>query len=185
AALTKTVVRVPVIVAGRMVTAEQAEAALTSGVCDLVGMTRALIADPEMPKKVAEGRRDDVRVCVGASEGCIGRLRQGKAITCVQNPAIGREAELLQIHPAATRRRVVVVGGGVAGLEAARVAALRGHETILLEASEAVGGQVLAVACAPKREDYANIPAWLPGQAKKARGAVPPQKPAAGAARLP
>jgi len=161
-------VRVPVIVAGRMVTAEQAEAALASGVCDLVGMTRALIADPEMPKKVADGRLDDVRVCVGASEGCIGRLRQGKAITCVQNPAIGREAELLQIHPASTRRRVVVVGGGVAGLEAARVAALRGHHTILFEATATVGGQVLAVARAPKREDYANIPAWLANQAKKA-----------------
>jgi len=168
AALTKTVVRVPVIVAGRVVTAEQAEAALASGVCDLVGMTRALIADPEMPKKVAEGRIDDVRVCVGASEGCIGRLRQGKAITCVQNPAIGREAELLQVDPAATRRRVVVVGGGVAGLEAARVAALRGHQTILLEATGAVGGQVLAVARAPKREDYANIPTWLANQATKA-----------------
>jgi len=107
-------------------------------------------------------------VCVGASEGCIGRLRQGKAITCVQNPAIGREAELLQIHPASTRRRVVVVGGGVAGLEAARVAALRGHHTILFEATATVGGQVLAVARAPKREDYANIPAWLANQAKKA-----------------
>jgi len=168
AALTKTVVRVPVIVAGRIVTAEQAEAALAAGVCDLVGMTRALIADPEMPTKVRAGRLDDVRVCVGAAEGCIGRLRQGKAITCIQNPAIGREAELMQIHPAAKRRRVVVVGGGVAGLEAARVAALRGHQTILLEAGAAVGGQVLAVARAPRREEYASIVTWLAGQAKKA-----------------
>jgi dimethylglycine catabolism A len=168
AALTKTVVRVPVIVAGRIVTAEQAEAALASGVCDLVGMTRALIADPEMPKKAAEGRLDDVRVCVGAAEGCIGRLRQGKAITCIQNPAIGREAELLQIPRASAPRRVVVVGGGVAGLEAARVAALRGHQTILLEATAAVGGQVLAVARAPKREDYASIPTWIANQARKA-----------------
>src|SRR5207247_94967 len=157
AALTKSVVRVPVIVAGRVVTADQAEAALAAGVCDLVGMTRALIADPEMPKKVSEGRVDDVRVCVGAAEGCIGRLRQGKSITCVQNPAIGREAELMEIRPASRPRRVVVVGGGVAGLEAARVAALRGHQTILLEATSAVGGQVLAVARAPKREDYASI----------------------------
>ena len=168
AALTKTVVRVPVIVAGRIVTAEQAEAALADGVCDLVGMTRALIADPEMPTKVRAGRLDDVRVCVGAAEGCIGRLRQGKAITCIQNPAIGREAELMQIHPAAKRRRVVVVGGGVAGLEAARVAALRGHQTILLEAGAAVGGQVLAVARAPRREEYESIVTWLAGQAKKA-----------------
>src|SRR5260370_3515709 len=74
----------------------------------------------------------------------------------------------MDIHPASSRRRVVVVGGGVAGLEAARVAALRGHQTILLEATSAVGGQVLAVARAPKREDYASIPAWLAGQARKA-----------------
>jgi NADPH-dependent 2,4-dienoyl-CoA reductase/sulfur reductase-like enzyme len=168
AALTRGVVRVPVIVAGRIVTAEQAEAALAAGVCDLVGMTRALIADPEMPRKAMEGRLDDVRVCVGASEGCIGRLRQGKAITCVQNPAIGREVELMEIQPATKPRRVVVVGGGVAGLEAARVAALRGHQTILLEATSALGGQVLAAARAPKREDYAAIATWLAGQARKA-----------------
>jgi NADPH-dependent 2,4-dienoyl-CoA reductase/sulfur reductase-like enzyme len=164
-----------------MVTAEQAEAALAAGVCDLVGMTRALIADPEMPKKVSEGRLDDVRVCVGAAEGCIGRLRQGKAITCVQNPAIGREAELMEMRPASKPRRVVVVGGGVAGLEAARVAALRGHQTILLEATSAVGGQVLAVARAPKREDYASIASWLSGQAKKAGVEIRLNTPAAGA----
>src|SRR3989441_12307358 len=71
AALTKSVVRVPVIVAGRIVTAEQAEAALAAGACDLGGMTRALVADPDVRKKVSEGRPDDVRVCVGAAEGCI------------------------------------------------------------------------------------------------------------------
>src|SRR5437879_12493431 len=144
-------------------------------------MTRALIADPEMPKKVSEGRPDDVRVCVGAAEGCIGRLRQGKAITCVQNPAIGREAELMEIRPALTRRRVVVVGGGVAGLGAARGAALRGHQTILLEATSAVGGQVLAVARAPKREDYASIATWLVDQAKKAGAEIRLNTPAFGA----
>jgi NADPH-dependent 2,4-dienoyl-CoA reductase/sulfur reductase-like enzyme len=168
-------------VAGRVVTADQAEAALAAGVCDLVGMTRALIADPEMPKKVSEGRVDDVRVCVGAAEGCIGRLRQGKSITCVQNPAIGREAELMEIRPASRPRRVVVVGGGVAGLEAARVAALRGHQTILLEATSAVGGQVLAAARAPKREDYASIATWLVGQAKKAGAEILLNTPASGA----
>src|SRR5947208_16404078 len=105
AALTKSVVRVPVIVAGRVVTADEAEAALAAGVCDLVGMTRALIADPEMPRKARAGQVGDIRVCVGASEGCIGRLRQGKAITCVQNPVIGREAELAEIRPAARPKR--------------------------------------------------------------------------------
>src|SRR3989442_14282776 len=89
AALTKSVVRVPVIVAGRIVTAEQAEAALAAGVCDLVGMTRALIADPEMPKKVGGGRLDHVPVRGGAAGGGIGRPRQGKAVTGLQKPANG------------------------------------------------------------------------------------------------
>ena len=78
-----------------MSTPEQAERCPASGVCDMVGMTRAMIADPEMPKKAMEGRLDDIRTCVGASEGRIGRLRQGKAITCVQNPLIGREGGAL------------------------------------------------------------------------------------------
>jgi NADPH-dependent 2,4-dienoyl-CoA reductase/sulfur reductase-like enzyme len=134
----------------------------------MVGMTRAMIADPEMPKKAMEGRLDDIRTCVGASEGCIGRLRQGKAITCVQNPMIGREAELGVITPASRARRVLVIGGGVGGLETARVAALRGHKVTLLEAAPALGGQVLVAARAPKREDYAAIAHWLVGQVKKA-----------------
>ncbi len=134
----------------------------------MVGMTRAMIADPEMPKKAMEGRLDDIRTCVGASEGCIGRLRQGKAITCVQNPMIGREAELGVITPAQRAKRVLVIGGGVGGLEAARVAALRGHKVTLLEAAPALGGQVLVAARAPKREDYAAIAHWLVGQVRKA-----------------
>jgi len=167
AAATRAVVRVPVILAGRVSTPEQAESVLAAGACDLVGMTRAMIADPEMPRKAMEGRLDDIRTCVGASEGCIGRLRQGKAITCVQNPMIGREAELGRIVPAERPRSVVVVLGGVAGLEAARVAALRGHRVTLLEAGPALGGQVLVAARAPKREDYAAIAHWLAGQVRK------------------
>ena len=168
AAATRSVVKVPVILAGRVSTPEQAERVLASGMCDMVGMTRAMIADPEMPKKAMEGRLDDIRTCVGASEGCIGRLRQGKAITCVQNPLIGREAELGVITPATRARRVLVIGGGVGGLETARVAALRGHKVTLLEAAPGLGGQVMVAARAPKREDYAAIAHWLVGQVKKA-----------------
>ncbi len=108
-------VRAPVIVTGRIVTPQKAEAALAAGVCDLVGMTRAILADPHMPNKAAEGRPQDIRQCVGISEGCIGLLRQGKAITCVQNPVAGREAELAEIKETESPRWVVVVGGGVRG----------------------------------------------------------------------
>jgi 2,4-dienoyl-CoA reductase-like NADH-dependent reductase (Old Yellow Enzyme family) len=121
-------VRVPVIYAGRIVDPAEAEDVLSRGIADLVGMTRAIIADPEMPRKAQAGRLGDIRVCVGANEGCIGRLYMGLSIECVQNPAVGREAELAEIRPAARRKRTVVVGGGRAGLEVARVAALRGHE---------------------------------------------------------
>jgi N,N-dimethylglycine/sarcosine dehydrogenase len=167
AALTRSAVKVPVIVAGRVSTVEQAEAALAAGVCDLVGMTRALIADPELPRKSVEGRIEDIRVCVGASEGCIGRLRQGKAIGCVQNPVIGRESELGEIRPAAHPKRVLVVGGGAAGLEAARVATIRGHRVTLFEATADLGGQIVAAARAPKRQDYAVIASWLAAQVRK------------------
>src|SRR5262249_7400583 len=165
---TRSVVKVPVILAGRVSTPEQAERVLAAGVCDMVGMTRSMIADPEMPKKAMEGRLDDIRTCVGASDGCIGRLRRGKEITWVQNPLIGREEELGMISPARRPRRVLVVGGGVGGLETARMAALRGHKVTLLEAAPALGGQVLVAARAPKREDYAAIAHWLVGQVRKA-----------------
>jgi 2,4-dienoyl-CoA reductase-like NADH-dependent reductase (Old Yellow Enzyme family)/thioredoxin reductase len=166
AAQTRRVVRAPVIVTGRIVTPEKAEAALAAGVCDLVGMTRAILADPHMPNKAAQGRLQDIRQCVGISEGCIGLLRQGKAITCVQNPVAGREAELAEIKVTASPRRVVVVGGGVAGLEAARVAALRGHRVVLLEQGTVLGGQVLTAARAPKRETLAQIAGWLERQVR-------------------
>jgi N,N-dimethylglycine/sarcosine dehydrogenase len=159
--------RAPVIYAGRIVHPAEGESVLADGVADLVGMTRAIIADPEMPRKAAEGRLEDIRLCVGANEGCIGRLYQGLPIECVQNPSVGREVELAGITPARRRRRVVVVGGGPAGLEAARVAAIRGHEVILLERRDRLGGQVPIAARAPGREEMAGITDWLERQVRK------------------
>ena len=164
----KRAVRVPVIYAGRIVHPAEAEDVLRREVADLVGMTRAIIADPEMPRKTQAGRLEDVRICVGANEGCIGRLYMGLPIECVQNPAIGREAELAEIVPAVRRKRAVVIGGGPAGLEAARVAALRGHEVVLMEHEGELGGQVRAAARAPGRGEFVGIATWLVRQVERA-----------------
>ena len=151
AASIKEVVRVPVLYAGRVITLQEAEALLERGEADIVAMTRAMIADPELVNKARQGRLADVRLCVGANEGCIGRRFSGTFITCVQNPTVGREAELGEIRPAARPKRMAVVGGGLAGLEATRVAALRGHRVTLFEREARLGGQILLAARAPKR----------------------------------
>src|SRR6185436_20064818 len=144
----------PIFHASRIVDPVHADRTVGAGHVDVVGMTRALIADPDLPRKAREGRLDDIRTCVGANEGCIDRIYQGKAVSCVQNPATGREAELGDLRATSTPKTVVVVGGGVAGLEAARMAALRGHRVVLLEKSAELGGQVLLAARAPARAEY-------------------------------
>jgi len=157
----------PILHASRIVDPRHAAQIVAGGQVDVVGMTRALIADPDLPRKAREGRLDDIRTCVGANEGCIDRIYQGKAVTCVQNPATGREAELGEVRPTSTPKKVVVVGGGVAGLEAARMAALRGHRVVLLEKSAELGGQVLLAARAPARAEYAGIVRFLASQIGK------------------
>src|SRR5438105_3984993 len=104
----------PILHASRIVDPRHADRLVAAGQVDVVGMTRALIADPDLPRKAREGRLDDIRTCVGANEGCIDRIYQGKPVTCVQNPTTGREGELADVRPAAAAKNVVVVGGGVA-----------------------------------------------------------------------
>jgi len=157
----------PIFHASRIVDPVHADRTVAAGQIDVVGMTRALIADPDLPRKARAGRLDDIRTCVGANEGCIDRIYQGKPVTCVQNPATGREAELGEVRTAAKPKRVVVVGGGVAGLEAARMAAVRGHRVVLFEKSAELGGQVLLAARAPARAEYAGIVRFLAAQVRK------------------
>ena len=157
----------PIFHASRIVDPLHADRIVAAGQIDVVGMTRALIADPELPRKAREGRLDDIRRCVGANEGCIDRIYQGKAVTCVQNPATGREGELGDLRRAPTTKHVVVVGGGVAGLEAARVAALRGCRVVLMEKAVELGGQILLAARAPARAEYAGIVRFLANQVRK------------------
>jgi mycofactocin system FadH/OYE family oxidoreductase 2 len=172
AASIKEVVSVPVLVAARIIDPAMAEDVLRRGAADLVGMTRALIADPDLPAKTLAGRREDVRFCTGANEGCIGRLYQGLAIRCVQNPLIGHEAELAAVEPARMPRQIVVAGGGPAGMEAARLAAERGHRVTLLEQGDTLGGQVRVAAMAPHRAEYGRSIAWLARQLEPAGVAV-------------
>lgn len=168
AAAIKRAIKAPMLYAARIVHPHEAESALAQDATDLVGMTRAIIADPEMPRKAAEGRLDEIRPCVGANEGCIGRLYQGLPVECVHNPMIGREAELASVVPAAARKRVVVIGAGPAGLEAARMAAIRGHDVVVLEQRPQAGGQVRISTVAPGRAELAGIVDWLENAARRA-----------------
>ncbi len=135
----------------------------------MVGMTRAHIADPHIVAKLKRGEEHRIRPCVGMGY-CIDRIYQGKDALCIHNPATGREATMPHVvQPSdGPRRKVVVVGGGVGGMEAARVAALRGHEVILLEATDRLGGQINLAAKAPGREEIAGIAGWLAAEVELA-----------------
>jgi 2,4-dienoyl-CoA reductase-like NADH-dependent reductase (Old Yellow Enzyme family)/thioredoxin reductase len=154
AAAIKSVVRVPVIATGRINDPAVAERLLKEGQADLCVMTRAQIADPEFPNKAREGRLDDIRPCFGYNEGCIDRIYTGKGVTCVHNAVIGRETVWDEPSCAAVHKRVVIVGGGPAGLECARVARLRGHDVVLFEKNSELGGQTLIARQAPARQEF-------------------------------
>ena len=160
--------KVPVFHATRVTDASTAEYAVVEGHVDMIGMTRAFIADPHFAAKVARGDEVDVRPCVGAGY-CVDRVISGKDALCIQNPATGREGKLPHViaPSAGPRRRVVVVGGGCGGLEAARVSAERGHDVILFEATGALGGQILLAARATWRRELGGIAHWLPNESRR------------------
>ncbi|MGQ7286970.1 oxidoreductase [Vreelandella venusta] len=134
--------------------------AIASGKVDMIGMTRAHMADPHLMKKVIEGREEEIRPCVGANY-CLDRIYQGGAAYCIHNAATGRETTMPHtIPPADTKRKVVVIGTGPGGLEAARVAAERGHEVVVFEAADAPGGQIRLTAQSERRREMMGIIDW-------------------------
>ncbi len=157
AAAVKAKVSKPVFVAGRINQPQTAEQVLASGQADLCGMTRAMICDPDMPRKTAEGRLDDIRACIGCNQACIGHFHLGYPISCIQHPETGRELRYGTRKPAAAKRRVMVAGGGPGGMKAAAVAAERGHEVTLYEASGRLGGQALLAQLLPGRAEFGGI----------------------------
>jgi NAD(H)-dependent 7beta-hydroxy-3-oxo-delta4-cholenoic acid oxidoreductase len=163
----KEVVDVPVLVVGRINDPRIAEDILNRKEADMVVMGRALLADPEFPNKAAEGRFDDIRPCVGCGLGCIAVRNAGKDMTCVLNPTLGREKEM-PIVATTQPKNVMVAGGGPAGLEVARVAALRGHKVTLYDQEAKLGGQLNLAAAVPFRQEISKIPKYFSAQAEKA-----------------
>ena len=160
----KAEVGMPTFHAARIPDVATARHAIASGQLDMVGMTRAHMADPHIVQKIIEGREHDIRPCVGATY-CLDRIYQGGMALCIHNPATGREETMPHtITPAATKRQVVVVGAGPAGLEAARVAAERGHKVTVLEAAPEAGGQVRLIAQTKRRAEMIGITDWRMAQ---------------------
>ena len=165
----RSVVNLPVYASNRINDPHLAEKILSDGHGDMVNMVRGLIADPELPNKAREERDDDIRHCIACNQGCIGRMGIGYTIGCIQNPAAGNEAELGigTMKACETPKKVVVVGAGPAGLEAARTLALRRHQVVVFERHGELGGQNLIAAKVAGRQEIQGITRWLVSQVNK------------------
>jgi 2,4-dienoyl-CoA reductase (NADPH2) len=162
----KQAVSIPVMACNRISDPILADRILRDGQADLIGFARGLIADPELPQKAREGRFDDINYCIACNQGCFDPIFEGKPQTCLVNARAGAEGKRT-LEPASSRKKVMVIGGGPAGMEAARVAALRGHEVCLYEKTECLGGQLALAASPPGRAEFLTFVRYLEGQMKK------------------
>ena len=159
----KSQVAIPVFTAGRITDPAMANTIIERGDADMVGMTRAQISDPDLVRKLIEGRPQDIRPCVGANL-CIAQAMASKPIRCIHNPMTGRDAAWGNLSPTDAPKDVTVIGGGPAGLEAARVAAERGHRVTLFEASNDIGGQLATWSQAPMTQEFRKTLNWYKTQ---------------------
>lgn len=153
----KQAVRVPVMATGRFNTPNAAEEAIASGKADIIGMTRAMICDPDIIVKVERGKPEDVRACIGCLQACIGHYQKHAPVSCIQFPESGRELQYARYPAIDQPRKILVAGGGPAGMKAAAVAAERGHNVVLCEANAKLGGQVNLAQSLPTRTEFGGL----------------------------
>ena len=150
---------IPIFVAGRINQPQEAESMLNRGEADMVGMTRALICDPQMPNKSMTGNVENVRACIACNQACIGHFHRGVPISCIQHPETGRELiyGFDQVPMTSKSKKIMIIGGGPAGLKAASIAAQAGHQVTLYEANHQLGGQVLLAMKLPSRTEFGGL----------------------------
>ena len=166
AKLMKETVKIPVLMAGRMDNPEMASACIADGTCDIISLGRPLLADPDYVKKLRTGHVAEIRPCISCQEGCMGRIQHYSMINCAVNPQAARE-RVTAYEPAAKPKKVLIVGGGVAGCEAARVLAERGHAPELFEAAGRLGGNLIPGGAPDFKEDDILLAKWYENEMKR------------------
>lgn len=164
--MVKEVVNIPVFCAGRMDNPDMALEAIENGECDVIDLGRPLLADPDYCNKVRSGRMSEIRPCISCQEGCMGRVASYSMINCAVNPQAARE-RVTAYRPILTKKKVLIVGGGVAGCEAARVLAIRGHEPVVYEMSGRLGGNLIPGGAPEFKEDDLALAAWYTNELKR------------------